>query len=557
MPGNPAATGGHTRLWREPGLWVLALAAALYALLVVPHWKPSWDSAIYITLAKSLAHGRGYTYMGYAETKYPPGFPLMLTPIVGLFGQSFLLMRLFVAACAVGSVGMAYVLFRRVATAGVAVAVALSAALSYAVAFEATRILSDLPFMLVSLCALYAAERYRDSGEAIWFRWTVGLIVAAWLVRSIGFTLLFAFLSWIVLDLRREPVRIRVRRAGIAFACAAVVIGAWSGRNVLARHTLPEQLREGLSYQQELLQTHPAASGAVGLLPTLERRVAGNLDYYVHLAASVLTGRTVTGADAARWIGFWVLLGWLWALWRRRGIIEYYAPFYAAVLLLWPAHQGARFLVPIIPILSYYALMPALALSDAAARFAPRTPPAEHGTRAADPPAAGVGGRRLVLVAFVGSCLVWNAPLLVAQVRVEHSEPYYDGAMRHYLSALAWAKTHLPGNAVLATNRAPYGPLLADRRTYTVPWVRDDTVDLAALYRLGVTDVIVNRATPFLDKVIAAFPHRFREIHRSGGTVAYQVDALPSRHAAPDTPGKSRARKTGGATSRPPRRSSA
>lgn len=556
MPGNVIATGGHTRPWQEPGAWVLVVAAALYALLVVPHWKPTWDSAIYITLAKSLAHGGGYTYMGYAETKYPPGFPLMLTPIVGLFGENFLLMRALIASCAVGSVGIAYLLYRRVATGGVAVAVALSAAFSYALAFEATRILSDLPFMLLSLGALYAAERYRDSDERRWFGWTVGLILAAWSVRSVGFTLLLAFLAWIVFDARNRPIRFRLRRAGIALACAAVVIGAWTARNALARHTLPAQLREGLSYEQELLNARPAASGAVGLLPSLERRLAGNVDYYDHLAATMLTGRTATGTDAVRWIGFWVLLGWLWAMWRRRGIIEYYALFYAGVFLLWPAHEGSRFLVPVIPILSYYALLPALALADLGSRFSRRAPPPEDG-HDVDPATTTAGLRKVVLWAFVGSSLVWNAPLVVAQVRVEHSAPYYSGAMRNYLSALVWAKTHLPRSAVLATNRAPYGPLLADRSTYTVPWVRNDSIDLAALYRYHVNDLVVNRATPFLDAVIAAFPHRFQEIHRIGGTLVYRVDALPRRRPLPDASRGPAAERRGSAASRPLRRSSA
>jgi 4-amino-4-deoxy-L-arabinose transferase-like glycosyltransferase len=522
---------GWTRWTREPAIWILAATAAFYALLVVPYWKPTWDSAIYISLARSLAHGEGYTYMGYAETKYPPGFPLMLSPIVLLFGKDYLLMRAFIAACAVGSVGMAYLLVRRIGSRGIAVAVALSTAAAYALAFEATRVLSDVPFMLVALGALYAGERYRESSDRLWFWWTVGLVVAACSVRMVGVALVFAFAASILIDLREHAPRTRVRRAGIALAVVALVMGAWMGRNALARHTLPEQLREGETYGRELLAVTPGAPGtSAALVPALEHRLTRNLDYYDRLTASILTGRTARSSAVVGGIGIWVILGWLWAMWRRRGMVEYYIALYFAMYFFWPAREGERFLVPVIPILIYYALVPFLVLADRASGVAEgksRSTRDDGGGRT-NPRARARAGVLLVATALF---LVWNAPLLIAEVKVEHSTPYYDGAMSDYLAAFAWVKQHLPRGAVLATNRAPYGVLLAERDTYTVPWVTDNTVKLASLRRYGVTDIVANSGTPFLNALIAAYPERFRETHRIGGTIVYHVEG--SRGAGP------------------------
>jgi 4-amino-4-deoxy-L-arabinose transferase-like glycosyltransferase len=508
----------------EPGVWILAGTATFYAMLVVPYWKPTWDSAMYITLARSIAHGEGYTYMGYAHTKYPPGFPLMLSPIVLLFGKNYLLMRASVVACAVGAVGVTYLWFRRIAGVGIAVAVALITAVSYPLAFEATRILSDVPYMLVSLGALYTAERHRESFGAGWFRWTIVLIVASYFMRMIGFTLVFAFAASILLGHRERPLRARMRRAGIALTVVAVVIGGWMGRNALASHTLPEQLREGLSYEREFVGANPERPvTATRLVAGLGRRLADNLDYYDRLSASVLTGRTATGTALVRWIGIWVILGWLWAMWRRRGTPEFYIPLYMGALLLWPAHEGERFLVPVIPILAYYALLPLFALLEGGTAVAKRFVRSGEDDGARWTRARSLA-RTVVLLIAVGFSLMWNGPLLIAQVQVEHSIPYYGSDMSDFLGAFAWVDKHLPSDAVLATNRAPYGVLLTGRDTYTVPWVADDAVKLAFLDRYRITDIVANKSTPFLNALIAAYPGRFREIQRIGGTIVYAVE---------------------------------
>ena len=40
-------------------------------------WIPSADSAVYISLGRSLFTGQGYTYMGYTHVRYPFLFPLI------------------------------------------------------------------------------------------------------------------------------------------------------------------------------------------------------------------------------------------------------------------------------------------------------------------------------------------------------------------------------------------------------------------------------------------------------------------------------------------------
>ena len=59
------------------------------------------DSAQYIVLSESLAHGTGYHAVNYPDAPffyhYPPMFSLLLTPIILFWGRNFFLMHLLVA----------------------------------------------------------------------------------------------------------------------------------------------------------------------------------------------------------------------------------------------------------------------------------------------------------------------------------------------------------------------------------------------------------------------------------------------------------------------------
>ena len=77
----------------SPALFVVI--ATLYIASVNQYWRPKWDSAFYIMLSKSILAGEGYSYLGYPSIKSPPGFPLLLCPIIGLWGNNFLIMNLF------------------------------------------------------------------------------------------------------------------------------------------------------------------------------------------------------------------------------------------------------------------------------------------------------------------------------------------------------------------------------------------------------------------------------------------------------------------------------
>ncbi len=500
---------------RYPALWLALLTAVVYAMGVVPYWKPTWDSAIYISLARALVEGNGYTYMGYPHTKYPPGFPLLMAPVVALAGDRFALLRALMVACAAASVGLTWALVRRSNSSLVAAAVSLMTASSFALVVETTSVLSDLPYMAVSLAALVAADRYREgrSGRALGV--TIALVVAAWSVRLVGFTLALAVAADVVGDGRAGPLRRRVGHAVVVVGVMAAVMGAWTVRNSAVGQRLPPEMQEALSYERELIAVNPAdpRSATIGV-KDLARRLRNNLRYYEGLLTGLLVGPGETPPLLRHTLAVLCLGGWAIAAVRRRSALEWYILFYGSIHLLWPSTQGPRFLVPVLPMVFFYALQLPLAVVDLLTRC--RLPAAVAGRV-----------RAIAVSALAAAVVLFNMPYVIRTIAGERAEPYYDQALRDYLQAITWMRDSTPPEAIIIIERAPWVWLLARRRAYSGPWLKEQTEAIEAWTRLGVSHVITNDlrglSKAFINPVVEAFPEHFREVRRIGRTVIYEM----------------------------------
>lgn len=80
------------------------------------------DDANYIILAQSLARGRGFSQINLVtsppETRYPPGFPLILAPFVRLFPNTFLPLKLLSLLFTSLSIPLLFLLLRKMAFSG-------------------------------------------------------------------------------------------------------------------------------------------------------------------------------------------------------------------------------------------------------------------------------------------------------------------------------------------------------------------------------------------------------------------------------------------------------
>ena len=102
--------------WSRPErIAVVLFVCAMFAgLLVFVHtwFDPMSDAVIYIATAKSLLAGEGYSYLGDPFILRPPGFTLLLAPILAFAGTDFHLLNLCVALFGVAALVLAYLFWR-------------------------------------------------------------------------------------------------------------------------------------------------------------------------------------------------------------------------------------------------------------------------------------------------------------------------------------------------------------------------------------------------------------------------------------------------------------
>lgn len=256
---------------------LLALCVAVVLAGFNGQWRIGVDSSAYRGLADALASGRGYHFGEFASSTIYPGLPLLLAAAQKAFGLSLwspwqsILMILCMGLAALVVV---YRLIRLHYPAWVATAVTCGLAINARFAVLCHDLLTDVPFLLGLVTAVYAWELLRraESRGAI-VRAVIlaggGLLLAA----SMRPTFWILAVAWITVS-GWNFLRRRERNAGLALAVLAVVIAVVF---TLDPRTRLWRIFEG-GYEQEFfgVLSDPGAeydTRAPGLFARLERNI--------------------------------------------------------------------------------------------------------------------------------------------------------------------------------------------------------------------------------------------------------------------------------------------
>jgi 4-amino-4-deoxy-L-arabinose transferase-like glycosyltransferase len=233
----------------------LGLAVALASLSVFVHgwYDPNPDAAMYVSTARALVRGAGYTYLGEPFQARPPGFALLLAPVVGIADANFFALNLTVSLLGVAALVLLYRYERE--RVGWRLALLVAAVLWLNPGFRrlSCQVLSDVP----ALAALYAClllERRTDRSSTPWRETALGVAIgAAGLLRTALALLVLAVLAARIA--RRLAGRdesgpwagFALRRLAPPLLGTALVLLPWSFRNA----ALP-----ALAADQTLVSTH-------------------------------------------------------------------------------------------------------------------------------------------------------------------------------------------------------------------------------------------------------------------------------------------------------------
>lgn len=485
----------------------------IYYLWCLNHdWIPSSDSAIYITLGKSLITGQGYTYMGYTHVRYPFLFPAILASIIGLFGRNYFWMRLMVILMGVGSLGLVFLLFKRILDWRWGMVLMLLTGVSEFYHCYCHYILSDIPYLFFSLLALWHFMRNPEQSSRRSVLISAVLLLAAYFTRSVGIVLFAA-----VFLFRLIEIRAGITRTVLLALIFILPSGLWSYRNrsVPVENQFPVNRGESINYFDEFFTRNPAdkTKEYIGL-GDISKRIWQNIKYYRERVADLIISRSLTSLYWTRLLPVLLLIGFLRCWFTRRTVIEYYTLLYVLAYLLWPAHQGSRFYVPIFPFLLYYLFSGIGVVVEVGGRWIKCSDMQRMRMRK--------GAMAMVILLLFGIHLMDNWEL----GGFLHRRDYYGGRVEHLLSSIEWISRNTRPKDILVSDRAPWIYLLSGRETYGYARVEDNAEVLRSILEKKPDYIIASRITGYgryLLRVVDGYPHLFNEVYRKKTSVVYQV----------------------------------
>ncbi len=168
---------------------IVGLVGVLYVLAFTGRWRIEPDSGLYLSLARNLAEGQGYTYLGQPHRLAYPGLPVMFAGVFRVFGsESLVPVHLLMLAITAATLTMTYRLFKLHTGPAVAIVVTAGVACSDLFFRYGFHLMTDMPFLLGVMATLAGWERVmirsgdradqKDPGVGDWVLLLGGLALA-------------------------------------------------------------------------------------------------------------------------------------------------------------------------------------------------------------------------------------------------------------------------------------------------------------------------------------------------------------------------------------------
>lgn len=328
--------------------WIVGLALVLFLALnlwTINSGHPvGGDFAHYIKHAQNLlsgqAYGSGVFMPGVSAHNYPPGFPLLIAPILAWAGPDMALLKLPAVFIWPLCAWLLALIARRSLGGETALLVFLFMLFAPWFFVFKQNILSDVPFTFLATGGLWAFLHY-DQGHSrrgAWLALFLVFMATALLVRSAGVALLGAALLYLVFKRRAWGLALLTAGVGGAVFFAQKLMAASTGGYFLLFH-------DPVFYFTRL----------GGMLPAKLAKVLG---FYFPLFRG---GHwLLAGLEAACALALICLAAWGWLKLRRRqdgwDVIDAFVLLYMVMILLWPFNEGPRFYAPVAGLLLIYFL---------------------------------------------------------------------------------------------------------------------------------------------------------------------------------------------------------
>jgi hypothetical protein len=316
----------------------------------------SYDDAKYIILAESLASGQGYQLINFPrpqiERNFPPGWPLLLTPLTFLFPGNYSILKFFTLILSLASVVLTYKIFsKRLQSPYLEILTGL-VALNPLIIGTSVTVMSESAYLFFSLLALYLFDVWNAKADDKKI-WLIAVVASTafytQLIRTIGISLFIALIIYLLFNRRFREMIITA-----AVFVAGTFLQGWLSGSLIStgyqtqvfNSSIPEKISQMTS--NFLGYFNETAAGT--LLPIFGTRLTSTLGNYGLQMLPLLLNLVII---------LIIILG----LFRSRKNVQlldvYFVIYVIGILAFWNPNVGsvkARFLIPIIPFLYFYFL---------------------------------------------------------------------------------------------------------------------------------------------------------------------------------------------------------
>lgn len=324
--------------------FIIALTATIYLISFRPGHNWGGDFSEYIAQAKSISEG--YDFPGkfvdtYGSFIYPWGFPLLLSPVYSFFGLNIFAMKVYVSLFFLLSLPVIFLLFKRKLTSIQALLLVTIFALNPHFFTFKDNVLSDIPFFFFSLLSIFLIQEIIINKKK-WVNSFVSysligfFIFCSYLIRSQGILLIPTLLVCQYISNRnlfKQNLISYIRSNKTEFIPYIVFIALV----VVINNTFP---RGGSGYYEQLLQNLTITS------------VIGNIYYYTVLISDFFGGKSISKVLFGITIPF-VTVGIIKNA-KEDYLYLIYVFFTLLLFILWPYHQGLRFIFSALPFYTYF-----------------------------------------------------------------------------------------------------------------------------------------------------------------------------------------------------------
>lgn len=323
-----------------------------FCLLIRPQWYPTPDSSAYLSMARSVANGEGLQRFGSELLWYPPGYAVLISPLFTISDRPFLGIAFLHLAMAMLCAYGVYLWAKRL-TPDAAVVLTLLAVTNVLFCIHFRRTLSELPFtsgLIWSVNLLnFLNERIARGSSWLLYLGAGVFLGGVCFIRHAGLMMAAGF-AWAMFLTERAGHVSRLR--GLAYVLLVGLPATMAVATLMFNEERAASDLEGRTYLDNFAENerHWTLEGIEGL-----RMQIGAV------ARVVVPGMFKVYSDSRNWLHLTTLfylsvfavicVGWIRLARGKPDVLVLAAPFYLLLHSAYAMEAGARFMVPMAPLI--------------------------------------------------------------------------------------------------------------------------------------------------------------------------------------------------------------